>query len=601
MFQTKYGSFREDGLAFIIRKPETPRPWINILCNGSYGLVISQVGGGFSWWENANLARLTQWSQDLIRDESGKFLYLRDDDTGDLWSAAWKPVAAPYDHYEVEHAIGSTTFIQRHGQIETRWTLTVPPNDPLEVWHVQMKNLDTKPRRISLFSYIEWCLGNGMDWHREFQKTFIETVYDEKLRAVIGIKRRLPMPSHISTGMNEWTLSGFHAVNREVVSHDGDKEQVIGRCGTYAKPAALVQGKLSNTTGRWNDSIASLHVQLTLQPGQSDDVVFLLGKHDSREATETMIHEYGNPVGVSQSLQRVERLWEPFLNRLRVETPDPAFDLMTNVWLKYQAIGGRIWARTAYYQSSAAYGFRDQLQDSHVFLPLAPELTKQQILLHAKHQHVDGTVLHWWFPLTESGPRSGQSDTPLWLVYLTLSYLAETNNLKVLNETAPYLVGPAKSLFDHCTRSLQIVLKRFSKRGLPLIGHGDWNDGLSAVGPLWKGESAWMGHFLYDILLRWSDVLDQIRAAKTIKIAGITPAMLSTQASRYRKRAAVLKHAVNRHAWDGQWYWCATRDDGRPIGSQKNTEGKIHLNPQAWSVIAGTAPPAKAKTAIASM
>jgi len=601
LFKTKYGEFQDGGQTYVIHRPDTPRPWINIISNGTYGLLISQNGGGFSWWENANLARLTCWTQDLIRDESGKFLYIRDDESGAFWSASWKPVSAPYDHYEVRHTIGSTTFIQRSHQIETRWTLVVPPNDALELWHVQVKNLDSKPRRISLFSYLEWCLGNGTDWHREFQKTFIETVYDERLRAVIGIKRPLPMPAHISTGMSEWPLSGFHAVNRPVVSYDGDKEHFVGRYHGMHQPAAVQQGKLSNTLGKWNDSIASLHVQMTVQPGHTEDTVFLVGKHESREATETMVHTWASPDGVKKALAGVKRLWDPFLNRLRVETPDPAFNLMTNTWLKYQAISGRLWARTAYYQSSAAYGYRDQLQDSHIFMPLAPELAKKQILLHAAHQHLDGVVLHWWLPLVEYGPRSGLSDPHLWLVYLTLNYVAETDDLKALAEPAPYLDGLAQPLFDHCTRSIELTLKRFSKRGLPLLGHGDWNDGLSAAGPQWKGESLWLGHFLYHILQRWTELLERLKKERPVKINGVVPALLAKQITRYRQRAAALKTAINRYGWDGKWYWYGTRDNGELIGSHVNKEGRIHLNAQTWSVIAGTATPARAKTAMASM
>ncbi len=601
LFQTKYGEFREDGKAYIIRRPDTPRPWINILCNGTYGTLISQNGGGFSWWDNANLARLTGWTQDLVRDESGKFLYVRDDESGTFWSAAWKPVSAAYDHYEVHHAIGSTTFIQRANQIETRWTIVVPPNDPLEVWHVTVKNLGNAPRKISLFTFLEWCLGNGTDWHREFQKTFIETVYDEKLRAVVGVKRPLAMPAHISSGMNEWPLTGFHSVNRPVASYDGSKEHFLGRFRGYHEPESVKQGKLTGTTGKWHDPIGSLHVQLELAPGQSEETVFLVGKYDSREAAETMIHAWGSPEGFRKAMQGVERMWEPFLNRLRVETPDPAFNVMTNIWLKYQAICGRIWARTAYYQSSAAYGYRDQLQDSHIFMPMTPDLAKKQILLHAAHQHLDGVVLHWWLTLTEVGPRSGLSDPHLWLVYLTLNYLLETDDLKALNELAKYLDGPPGTLFDHCTRSIELTLKRFSKRGLPLLGHGDWNDGLSAAGMHWKGESLWVGHFLYHILQRWTDLIGRVVKEQEITLKGLTRAKLTAQAKRYRSRAQALKAAINKHGWDGKWYWYASRDDGKLVGSKTSGEGKIHLNAQTWSIISGTATPERAKVAMASM
>jgi len=603
LMSSKYGGFREDGQAFIITRPDTPRPWINILCNGSYGLTISQAGGGFSWWENANLARLTSWTQDLVRDESGKFLYLRDEDSGAIWSASWKPVMAKYEHYEVHHAVGSTTFIQRAHGIETRWTLLVPPSDPLEIWRLEIRNLSGTPRRLSVFSYLEWCLGNGGDWHREFQKTFIETAFDERLKAVVGVKRLLRMPAHISTGMTEWPLSGFHAVNKPVVSHEGDKERFLGRYRPLGRPESVERGRLSNTTGRWNDSIASLHVQVSLAPGQGDEVVFLLGKHDSRDAAETMIHQYGSPKGATQALDAVAKQWEPWLNRLRVETPDPSFNVMTNVWLKYQAICGRMWARTAYYQSSAAYGYRDQLQDSHVFLPLAPELTKKQILLHAGHQYRNGDVLHWWLPLLESGPRSGLSDPHLWLVFVTLNYLAETDDLRALNEQAPFLDGGTGTLFDHCTRSLTKSLKQLSKRGLPLILHGDWNDGLSSVGVLGKGESLWLGHFLYGILIQWAELCDRCRERPrgAVKLSGVSGATLASMARRYRQRAEALKRAINRHGWDGQWYWRATRDDGQVLGSKRSAEGKIFLNAQTWAVIHGTAPADRARRAMASL
>jgi len=613
LMSSKYGGFREDGQAFIITRPDTPRPWINILCNGSYGLTISQAGGGYSWWENANLARLTSWTQDLVKDESGKFLYLRDDDSGTFWSASWKPVMASYEHYEVHHAVGSTTFLQRAHGIETRWTLVVPPTDPLEIWRLEIRNVGSTTRRLSVFSYLEWCLGNGGDWHREFQKTFIETAFDEHLRAVVGVKRLLRMPSHISTGMSEWPLSGFHAVNKPVVSYEGDKERFLGRYRPLSRPESVERGKLSKTTGRWNDSIASLHVQVALEPGQTEDVIFLLGKQDSRDAAETMIHQYASPRGAAQALEAVARLWEPWLNRLRVETPDPAFNVMTNVWLKYQAICGRIWARTAYYQSSAAYGYRDQLQDSQVFLPLSPELTKKQILLHAAHQYRNGDVLHWWYPLLDTGPRSKLNDPHLWLVFVTLNYLAETGDDAVLREKAPFLDGPAGTLFDHCTRSLAKSLRLLSRRGLPLIHHGDWNDGLSSVGALGKGESVWLGHFLYGILVRWAEVCDRLRARahqapsgrerrdRAVTVPGVSQAKLGAMAKSYRQRAEVLKRAINRHGWDGQWYWRATRDDGQVIGSKRSAEGKIFLNAQTWSIIHGTAPADRARRAMASV
>lgn len=599
-FRNAYGYFSDDGREYIITRPDTPRPWINVISNGSYGLLVSQTGGGFSWWEDANLARLTRWVQDLIQDEWGKYLYILDEESGQCWSASWKPVCAGFDRYEVHHGIGYTTFVQQRDGIETRWTLFVPPDDPCEVWRVEIRNTGSTSRRLSLFSYVEWCLGNGLDWHREFHKTFLETLYLKDLQALVGIKRRLPVPPYISTGLTEWSLSGFHAASRPPASYEGDKEAFLGRYGRLQQPQAVRAGKLSNTLGRWNDSIASLHVQLTLEPGQQETVIFLLGKHDSREATETLIHRYARVDQVAQAFQRLQHFWRPSLSNLLVETPDAAFNLMTNTWLKYQAISCRLWARAAYYQSSGAYGYRDQLQDSQVFLPLAPELTKRQILLHARHQFKDGTVYHWWHPLLEAGPRTGKTDDLLWLVFVTLSYLDETDDPAILAEQAPFLDGGAGSLFDHCTRSIEKVLSRLSKRGLPLIGEGDWNDGLSAVGVQWKGESIWLGHFLYGLLVRWAGWLERL-LAKRVGLPGASPARLRQLRRRYLQRAKALRQAINRYGWDGQWYWRASRDDGQLIGSRKNREGRIYLNAQTWAVIAGTATPQRTKTAMAQV
>ena len=601
LFRTSYGYFTPDGTEYVIVRPDTPRPWVNVISNGSYGVVVSQTGGGFSWWENANLARFNRWVQDLIRDEWGRYLFIRDDESGEIWSASWKPVCAPCDRYEVHHGIGYTTFVQQRGDLETRWTLVVPPHDPCEIWRVQFYNHGSQPKRLSLFSYLEWSLGNDLDWHREFQKTFIETTFVEELRALLGIKRKLPIPPYVSTGMTEWPLSAFHAVNRTVSSYEGDKEAFLGRYGTFQCPRAVREGTLSNTVGRWNDSIASLHVQVTLEPGQQEEVIFLLGKHDDPEATETLIHRYSRSDEVEAVLQRVRQFWHPFLSNLLVETPDPAFNLLTNTWLKYQAISGRIWAKTAYYQSSAAYGYRDQLQDSQVFLPLKPEFTKHQILLHANQQFRDGTVRHWWLPLLDTGPRTGKTDDLLWLVFVTLNFLEETGEVAILKEPARFLDGGSGTLFDHCTRSIEKVLSRFSRRGLPLIGEGDWNDGLSAVGVEWKGESVWLGHFLYAILERWSQLLGRLKHERPLTLKGITPATLTRFIRRYRRRAAALKRAIHIYGWDGKWYWYASRDDGRLIGSQTNREGRIHLNAQTWAVIAGTATPRRAKTAMASV
>ncbi|HID31731.1 MAG TPA: glycosyl transferase family 36, partial [Desulfobacterales bacterium] len=279
--------------------------------------------------------------------------------------------------------------------------------------------------------------------------------------------------------------------------------------------------------------------------------------------------------------------WDELISGVLVDTPDPAFNLMTNYWLKYQAISGHMWARTGYYQCSGAYGFRDQLQSSLLTLPLKPELTKRQILLHAEHQFKDGGVHHWWHPLTGLVARTDISDNMLWLPYVTLFYLDETGDHGILKEKIPYVDGPKASLYEHCLKAIELALSRFSPKGLPLIGSGDWNDGLSAVGVKWKGESIWLGHFLYGILKRFAPICRKMKDDK--------------KASRFELGAEKLKSALNRYGWDGSWYWRASRDDGRLIGSSKCKEGKIYLNAQTWSIINETLTGERAKKVIKSV
>ncbi|MDP2912624.1 MAG: hypothetical protein Q8N91_01275 [Candidatus Omnitrophota bacterium] len=277
-------------------------------------------------------------------------------------------------------------------------------------------------------------------------------------------------------------------------------------------------------------------------------------------------------------------MWDGLLSGLEVETPDPAMNLMINTWLKYQAIAGRLWARCAYYQSSGALGFRDQLQDSQIFFYLKPELAKKQILLHAAHQYKAGTVYHWWHTLTEWGLDTGFSDDLLWLPYITLNYLDETKDFGILNEKVKYLDAKPESIYNHCLRAINKALSRFSKRGLPLIGEGDWNDGLSSVGVNWKGESVWLGHFLYGALERFAEISGMKKDFKSSRV--------------FIKRKEALKKAINKYAWDGKWYIRAVSDNGKILGSSKSEEGKIYFNAQSWAVINKTAEENRGETAM---
>ncbi len=590
-FESKYGYFTEDGMEYVITRPDTPRPWVNVICNGDYGLVVSQTGGGFSWRENAQLSRVTRWEQDLIKDNWGKYIYLRDRESGEFWSSSWKPCMPEFDFFEVRHGLGYSVLTSRFKKIRSEQTMFVDTKNPVEVWLLRLTNEDSKPRKISAFSYFEWCLGNSNDTHREFQKTFIETQIDQKNHSLYGLKRPALVPGFISTGLTEKPLEAFHAAHPAPVAYEGDKEAFFGRYGEMNAPATVKKGKLTNTQGKWCDSVASLQEDIDLKPGETKEIIFLLGCTRSREESVKLIQKYSTSAAVQKGLEEAKALWHEFVEASWIETPDDATNFMTNTWMKYQTISGRIWARTGYYQCSGGFGYRDQLQDSLVFLPLKPELCKAQILLHAEQQFPDGTVHHWWHPGTSMGAVTNSTDDLLWLDFITLFYLDETADEAVLDVKAKFLPDPKTkqvtegTLYDHCCRAIDKVFMRFSPRGLPLIGECDWNDGLSHVGIHWKGESIWLGQFLYGILKRFSPYIRK-RDAK--------------RAEDYEKKAEALKDAINKHGWDGEWYIGATRDDGRPLGSKSCDQGKIFLNTQTWGVMTGASTPERAETSMKS-
>lgn len=586
-FESKYGYFTADGREYVITRPDTPRPWVNVICNGDYGLIESQVGSGFSWRDNSNLSRITRWDQDLILDSWGKYIYLRDFETGKVWSGTYKPCRPNFDFFEVRHGQGYSIFTSRLNDITFEKTIFVDVEEPVEVWKVVLKNESDKKRKISLFTAFDWCLGNAGDTHREFQKTFIETSIDRKSGAIFALKRAPLVPGFISSGMTEKPLEGFHASNVKPTAYDGDKEGFYGRYTDITSPEAVLEGRLHNTDGKWGDSMASLQVDVELEPKGCSTVIFTLGSTRSMEQAERIVKKYSNPKTADVELAKVKKLWDSFVNASTIETPDESMNFMTNIWMKYQAISARLWARCAYYQSSGGFGFRDQLQDSQIFHTIKPELAKKQILLHAEQQFPDGTVYHWWHHGTNMGAITHCSDDLLWLDFLTLNYLDETADFGILDTKTKFLPDPKTkevtegTLQDHCMRAIDKVCTRFSPRGLPLMGECDWNDGLSHVGIQWKGESIWLGHFLYGILTRFAPIIEERGDKKG--------------AASYLKKAESLKKALNEHGWDGDWYLGATRDDGRPLGSKTQKEGKIFLNCQTWAVIAGVASPERAK------
>lgn len=585
-FENALGFFAEDGREYVIKTPLTPRPWGNVISNGDYGLMVSQTGSGYSWRGNAGQNRITRSFQDLVKDNWGKYFYIRDLQSGQYWSAAYKPVMRPYEHYQVVHGIGYSRFIHQVASIECTMTVFVAPEDPVEIFQVTLTNRSDQPRELDITSYAEWLLGFAPDEHREFHKLFIETSADEEQRAVFARKCLWGFADDKGRHNNvDWPYTAFMAASEPLKGFDCDKESFLGLYRNDDHPRAMMEPALAGRAGRFTDAIAALQVAVSLLPGQSKTVAFTLGAaEDGSERAADLIQRYTSVQASEHTLQAVHAFWSRFVDREWVETPDDALNIMTNYWLKYQAISCRLWGKSALYQVSAGYGFRDQLQDSQIFLVGEPDYARRQILLHAAHQFIEGDVLHWWFSIRDGGPRTNCSDDLLWLPFILDAYLKETADFALLDEQAPYLNAGPESVYQHCKRAIERSFSRFSPRGVPLMGDHDWNDGLSAVGTLLRGESFWVAEFLYMILGNFIPLAercgDEIFARKCADVC------------------ASLWDALNRYGWDGAWYLQATTDDGLPLGSHQNQEGRIFLMPNIWAVISGAAEAGRGRTAM---
>ncbi len=586
----RFGHFENTGRSFRITDWRTPMPWVNVICTGRYGLVISQAGGGFSWFDDAQHNVLTRWEMDLVRDCYGKFLYVADRDSGDLWSLAPQPCRAEYEQFSCVHTMGSTTFHTRRRGIEATWTLCVAPKDAVEIWAVTLKNTGTDARRLRIASYFEWCCNTAPDVKREFHRLFFNVSHDPARQAIVATKNMWDIrPKTEREHWNKpWPYAAAHAVcgtfERELAI--ADKEQFLGKYGTTADPAAMRTGNPGvGGFGRFGDAVASLGGDLTIKPGETVQLHFLLGIGANPAEVTALMDTYRAPGAAANAVTASTEFWRNTLAPTQVESARPDFDLLNNHWLPYQAVSGRLWGRTGYYQQSGAFGFRDQLQDSQVWLPINPANTLKQIMLHAERQFVDGSVYHWWHALADFGNHTACSDDYLWLPYVVASYVRETGDDSILDRTAPFVDdSKGATIAEHCRRSIARAFARTSPRGIPFIGSCDWNDGLSAMGIDEKGESVWLAMFLCGILADWSVML-QRRGDGAL-------------AKQYQDKRTAYAAAINGHAWDADSYYkYGTKDNGEWVGASSAPEGKVHLNAQTWSILTDIAPPDRAASA----
>jgi len=604
MLANRFGHFEPSGRAFRITDPATPMPWVNVICTGRYGLVVSQRGGGFSWYDDAQHNVLTRWEMDLARDCYGKFLYLADRESGAVWSVAPAPCNTKHDKYSCQHTIGATTFETAAHGIESRWTLSVTDDsvnagrDSVEVWDVALTNRSNVARKLRVSSYFEWTCGVAPDSKREFHRLFFTTKHDASRQAIIATKNMwdIPRKSEREHWNVPWPYVAAHAVSLEGASFErdlaiADKQTFLGKYGSTASPKAMT-GEIpaDGRFGRFGDAAAALGGDITIAPGATVKLRYVIAVATTEPEVLELIdrHRPVTNAGAWGDVAKALASWEKRLSPTSIESERADFDLLNNDWLPYQAISGRLWGRTGYYQQSGAFGFRDQLQDSQVWLPLDATWTKRQIVMHAARQFADGSVYHWWHALADFGNHTACSDDYLWLPLIVANYLKETGDWSILKERAPFVDDAhGGTVAEHCQRAIARTVKRTSARGIPFIGSCDWNDGLSAMGVEERGESAWLGMFFCHILEQWETILVHEGDAGA--------------AATYRGLRERYASAINQHAWDnsaeGGWYKYGTKDNGEWIGAPSCAEGRIHLNAQTWAIITGIAPRERAERA----
>jgi cyclic beta-1,2-glucan synthetase len=564
-----------------------PAPWVNVVANARGGFVVSERGAGPTWADSSYFFRLTPWHNDPVSDPISDVLYLRDEATGERWSATPAPLGGDAD-FTVRHGVGASVFeAEQHG-IATRLTLAMAEDEPVRLSRLHVTNRGAAPRRIELTAYVEWTLGTL----REHTRHQVRTEFDAGLGAILARNCFVPeYAGHVA----------FCALGEPVTGHTADRLEFLGRNGSTADPAALRAAGLAGTTGIGFDPCAALRCVLELAPGETRELVVLLGAAAHAADARRAIARYREAGAAAKTAARSVERWHDRLSVVHVSTPEPAFDVLLNQWLLYQALGCRMWARTALYQSSGAYGFRDQLQDVLAFVHAEPGIARDHIIRAASRQFVEGDVQHWWHPHTGRGVRTRFSDDLVWLPYVVDRYVTATGDAGVLDEYVPFLSMRALephehevyelpavtdehgSIYEHCLRALRRACTT-GAHGLPLIGSGDWNDGMNRVGAEGRGESVWLAWFLITTLRRFAE-----RAAAR----GDDDA-----AAELRARADGYVDAVETYGWDGEWYRRAFFDDGTPLGSAASDECRIDSIAQSWSVISGAGRPERQQRAM---
>lgn len=588
------GGFTEDGREYVIHLKDgrkTPAPWLNVIANGKdFGFQISENGAGYTWSVNSRENRLTTWTNDFVSDLPSEAYYLRDDETGETWSPLPSPIPTTKD-FVVKHGQGYSQFLHNNKGIKHDTLMFTPLDASVKIAVLRISNNSNVRRKLSLWNYTELILGV----QRDKSVPSVVTAIDTNNQVLFAYNRY----------NNEFAnRSVFLATNAKLDSHTCDRREFLGRNGTLEKPYALTRTNLTNQCNPKLDPCFATHTNLQLEPNETTVIVFLLGDAETDDQAREIVKRFRTVEECYRALNEVKAFWDKTLTRIEIKTPDEATNMLANRWLLYQTLVCRVWARSAFYQSGGAFGFRDQLQDVMALVHTNPEIVRNQILLAAERQFKEGDVQHWWHPPTGRGVRTRISDDLLWLPFVTAHYLKATGDTAILEEKlaflearelepgeedmyiVPNVADEEANLFEHCRRAIERSLK-FGEHDLPLMGSGDWNDGMNQVGLHGTGESVWLGWFLYAVLQEFAGICELKNDAKL--------------AENYRKQAETLQQNIEKSAWDGEWYRRAYFDNGTPLGSKENDECKIDAIAQSWSVISGAGDKERSRQALESV